>query len=74
MCANEYPPLNSSLNRGSRSIMVWCYFLQTLRAGLGGDVPEVRPRRLAAVQGVPNVFASRLSRDGVFLRHIVIII
>jgi hypothetical protein len=54
--------------------MVWCYFLQTLRAGLGGDVPEVRPRRLAAVQGVPNDFGSRLSRDGVFLRHIVIVI
>jgi len=53
--------------------MICYYFLQTLRVGLGGDIPEVRSRRLAAVQDVRSGFGCRLSRNDVITRYIIII-
>jgi len=53
--------------------MIGYYFLQTLRVGLGSDIPEVRSRCLAAVQDVRNGFGYRLNHNDVIMWYIIII-
>lgn len=48
--------------------------MQTLRVGLGSDIPEVRSCRLAAVQGVRNGFCGCVNLDDVFSRGILLLL
>jgi len=55
-------------------VLLIFFFLQTLRVGLGGDIPEVCSRRLVAVQGVRNSFCGRVGLDDVFSRGTLLLL